>query len=626
MLLSRAWPQRAAAHLAAWAPFVYGLVKSLASGWAATSDNGVIALRSWDVLTTHGPLVGQATRLGIGVFDLGPLEYWLLTVPVHLDGAHGVLWGATLWCMAAASLIVEAAWAVGGVFAALAASAVVLGVTSWIPDLTVEPCWNPWLGLMFFIAALAAGWAVMSGRRGWWAAAVVSASIAAQAHLMFAIAVVPVAVVVFAIGLADTVRAKASYWWAIAGVIAAIACWAAPLVQQFTGNPGNMTALFSQHGPPAPKAGAGFGLKAISAATQPPAYWWHGMNSLGKLSYVWERSAVGGATAFTIIAVSLGAAVWLRSRRAAGLAVLSLILAGAALITYASVPVAEISKTTVTFDNLRYLLAPLYPLGVLTWLTVVTVAVLAARRVMGRAPTPAAADGTTAGGTTTSAAGPRLAYRGMPISAFAAGALVVAAALAGPIGNTEAIATPVMLEVMHEVNGVAGRIEHKIPPQRVALKVVAPDNRIRRQLTFGVAYALRADGYLPKIAQGWSIQLGDSYWYPGQRKERIPLAEVWVKPSTLAVKVMRHPPPGTWAGLASFQPLTWPESGEYFSAKPHDAWSSQLPNYGAIAMEHAVQWPADNAAGRRTRGVSWRVFSCSCCAAACLRFRESPLP
>src|SRR5216683_1050061 len=519
MWLSRARPQRAAAHLAAWAPLLYGLAKSLASGWVATSDNSVIALRSLDVLTNHAPLVGQATRLGSGVFDLGPLQYWLLTLPVHLDTAHGVLWGATLWCMVAASLTVEAAWAVGGVFAALAGGAVVLGVTWWIPEITVLPCWNPWLGLMFFIAALAAGWAVMSGHRGWWAAAVVSASIAAQGHLMFAIAAVAVVVLVFAVGLADAVRAKAGY------------CWATPLTQQFTANPGNMTALFSPQGPPVPKAGVAFGLKAISAATQPPAYWWQGMDSLGKLSDVWARPAVGGDIAFAIIAVSLIAAtVWLRSRRAAGLAALSLILAGAALITYASIPVATISVTTVTLDTLLYLLAPLYPLGVLTWLTVVTVAVLAGRRVIARARTRVIAGGTTAGGTTISAAGQGLAHRSGLISAFVAGALVVAAILAGPIGNTEAIATPVMLMVMHEVGGVAGRIEHKIPPQQVALKVVASDNRYRRQLTFGVAYALRADGYWPKVSKSWSIQLGDGYWFQGERLERIPLAEVSVKP------------------------------------------------------------------------------------------------
>ncbi len=567
VLLSRAGLQRAVAHLAAWAPYLYGLAKSLASGWVATSDNGVIALRSLDVLTTHGPLVGQATRLGSGVFDLGPLEYWLLTLPAHMDAAHGVLWGATLWCLVAASLIVEAAWAVGGVFPALAASAVVLGVAAWIPAVTMLPCWNPWLGLVFFIAALAAGWAVMSGRRGWFAAAVVTASIAAQTHLMFAIAAAAVVVLAFAVGLADTLRARkragqrlgsarlrrrvgywfAGYRWAVVGIFVGIACWAAPLVQQFTANPGNMTALFSPQGPPLPRTSVNFGLEAISAAAQPPAYWWQRMDSLGKLSNVWGRPALGGAIALAIIVVSLVAAtVWLRSRRAAGLAALSLVLAGAALITYASIPVATSSETMVN-SPLLYLLAPLYPLGVLTWLTVVTVAVLAGRRLMGGARTRATASGTTAAetsaGVTTagririSAAAPGLAYRGGLVSAIAAGGLVVAAILAGPIGNTEALAELVTMTTMKKVDCVTERIEHKIPPQQVALKVVAANNRYRRQLTLGVAYALRADGYWPMVSEGWGLQLGDGYSFRG---EQIPLAEVWMR--TLFVKVVKRPP------------------------------------------------------------------------------------
>src|SRR5258706_359947 len=469
VLLSRAGLQRAVAHLAAWAPYLYGLAKWLASGWVATSDNGVIALRSLDVLTTHGPLVGQATRLGSGVFDLGPLEYWLLTLPAHMDAAHGVLWGATLWCLVAASLIVEAAWAVGGVFPALAASAVVLGVAAWIAAVTMLPCWNPWLGLVFFIAALAAGWAVMSGRCGWFAAAVVTASIARQTHLMFAIAAAAVVVLAFAVGLADTLRARkragqrlgsarlrrrvgywfAGYRWAVVGIFVGIACWAAPLVQQFTANPGNMTALFSPQGPPLPRTSVNFGLEAISAAAQPPAYWWQRMDSLGKLSNVWGRPALGGAIALAIIVLSLVAATgWLRSRRAAG-----------------------------------------------------------------------------------------LAYRGGLVSAIAAGGLVVAAILAGPIGNTEALAELVTMTTMKKVDCVTERIEHKIPPQQVALKVVAANNRYRRQLTLGVAYALRADGYWPMVSEGWGLQLGDGYSFRG---EQIPLAEVWMR--TLFVKVVKRPP------------------------------------------------------------------------------------
>ena len=42
-------------------------------------------------------------------------------------------------------------------------------------------------------------------------------------------------------------------------------------------------------------------------------------------------------------------------------------------------------------------------------------------------------------------------------------------------------------------------------------------------------------------------QLGDGYGYPGERRERIPLTVVLVQPNKVVVKVMRHPPPGTWA-------------------------------------------------------------------------------
>ncbi len=93
------------------------------------------------------------------------------------------------------------------------------------------------------------------------------------------------------------------------------------------------------------------------------------------------------------------------------------------------------------------------------------------------------------------------------------------------------------MTTMKKVDRVTERIEHKIPPQQVALKVVAANNRYRRQLTLGVAYALRADGYWPMVSKGWGLQLGDGYSFRG---EQIPLAEVWMR--TLFVKVVKHPP------------------------------------------------------------------------------------
>ena len=53
--------------------------------------------------------------------------------------------------------------------------------------MALPPSWNPWFGMVFFTAALASAWAAMSGPRVV-AGLVVTGSVAAQAHLMFALA------------------------------------------------------------------------------------------------------------------------------------------------------------------------------------------------------------------------------------------------------------------------------------------------------------------------------------------------------------------------------------------------------------------------------------------------------
>ena len=298
------------AHLAAWTPFIYALIRALRDGWRPVSDTAVIALRSWDVLSGHGQLVGQATRLAHGVYDLGPLEYWLLTLPVHLDPAQGVLWGGTVWCVVAASLAIEAAWAAAGELGAVLASGMILGIVAWIPKIAMLPAWNPWFGMMFFIAALAAGWAVLSGSQKWWPVLVITGSVAAQAHLMYALAAACVLLRRVHRGhRSDSIR-SGKYRWAIIGIIAGLACWTAPLIQQFTARTGNMTQLIDTlRAGSRPGLAVPSGLKALSAATQPPPYWWKLPLPSLKLSTIDQRAAWFGVVQLAVTALVLVIAI-----------------------------------------------------------------------------------------------------------------------------------------------------------------------------------------------------------------------------------------------------------------------------------------------------------------------------
>ena len=540
MAVRRDTAVRLAAHVAVWVPFVYALVRSLEHHWVALSDAAIIGLRSWDVFTAHGPLVGQATRLGQGQFDLGPLEYWLLAVPVHLDPRHGSLWGAVLCCMLAGSLAIEAAWSAAGMLGGLAASGIILGIIAWYPEIAVGPSWNPSLGAMFFLAALAAAWAVMSGHRGWWPVLVVSASIAAQAHLMFALASVSIVVLAFVIALIDTIRSGAGfrgYRWAIIGAVAAAACWAAPLVQQFTTRPGNMTVLISNQGKRGPAAGLTFGLRALAGATGPPTYWWKPLSSLGYLGLVWRRSAGVGFFSLVLVAVVLVIALWmLRSRRTASLAALTLVLSIAVVVMFAGIPAAAIAATS-TGSSLTYLMTPLFPAGVLTWLVVATTLVLLGKQLLSRArqraPAPDGAPSRAPGTATGPLTARTTALAAVLILALAAWTAAQTNHWPGPARKV-----PVQAAAALKAPGFAAReIERAVPSQPIALAVKASVPSYRRQLTFGIAYALRTAGYQPVIGPGLGVQLGPRYMYRGKA---MPLVTVFAR-SGFSADVVKRP-------------------------------------------------------------------------------------
>ncbi len=65
---------------------------------------------------------------------------------------------------------------------------------------------------------------------------------------MFALASAGLVLLALVAGLADTVRARAGYWWALARADSGAACWVPPFVQQFTSRHGNLSVLIASLG------------------------------------------------------------------------------------------------------------------------------------------------------------------------------------------------------------------------------------------------------------------------------------------------------------------------------------------------------------------------------------------
>jgi hypothetical protein len=512
---------RAVAHLAAWLPFILGPARLIRGGWLPVGDEAAIALRSWNSLTAQGPMVGQATRLAHGVFDPGPLQYWLLAIPVHLDTTHGVLWGAALFCLVACSLAVEAAWSVLGAAGGLCASGLIVGLTLWVPGIAVTPSWNPWFGMVFFVAALAAAWAVMSGHRGWWPALVITASIAAQAHLMFTAPSGVLAVLALVVGLVDSIRGRLSYWWALAGLIAGAACWSAPLIQQYTSPDGNLGLLLRSSGATTgPRTGGAWSLKALSAAVQPVPIWLKSsMQPTAIYQMISHRPAGFAVVVLVLLAVAAVTGVFpLRCRPLAALAVVTLVISLGSLVTYSGIPVRYTSLST-----LSYLIVMLFPIGVLSWLVVGSWAVLTGRLVLSRLATT------------------RLAGRAVPgaglLAGLAATALVAAGTILALSLQGQTVRNVTSDPAMAATRAASRQIVRKLPGQPIALSVHDFDATVVGRLTLGLTWALTPHGFHAEIMHTrLARELGDRYIFRGQA---IPMVRVRVRRHGTSVAVAK---------------------------------------------------------------------------------------
>ena len=459
-------------------------------GWRPYSDNAAIAARAYQSLSLHPPLVGMSTVAGNGhaLFDPGPLLFYLLALPVHIDPSRGLFWGAVLLCGAVLSVAIEAAWSAGLWVAGAVLAFTTLDLLWLTPKLFENLPWNTLFPIPFFMAGVVLAWVVALGQVGWWPVLVFVASVAAQSHLTFVLPSVVLTLLALAFGLLATRRTRRLKWLGI-GIAVGCVCWLAPVIQEMGSGSGNLSALARSNAGEAP-LGLGFALRLLGAAgSLHPLWLTHLPTAFFPLAdFESGRSPWIGAVSVTLIFGVTAAALATGRRRLGALGAVTLSVAVSEVVTFAVFP-ADNSL------SLSYLMNFLWVISILMWSVVVWAGVMvgqwAWRRYKAGLPV-------TKGAAVNQTGVARLPLAGVAVS-------VAFLVLIGYLAIEPAITRPYLTSFVPQVaardDRAALAIERIVRPGPVAIMV-----RIRSRDVFlapgsaeAVAYRLKTDGWQPGL-------------------------------------------------------------------------------------------------------------------------------
>ena len=197
-----------AVGLCAAVPVIAATVHGLVDGWLPAGDQANIATRAYDVFTSRSSLVGlhsdASAAINHDVYSLGPMLFWLLSVPARLASPGSLT--LTMGLVNTASIIgavVLARRRGGRLLMFMTAAAVVLMSRSLAPEV-LHDIWNPSAGLFPFTLLIFLCWSVGCGEYRLLALTVLVASFVVQCQLAFvppSLGMIGVAVVGLALSL-----------------------------------------------------------------------------------------------------------------------------------------------------------------------------------------------------------------------------------------------------------------------------------------------------------------------------------------------------------------------------------------------------------------------------------------
>ena len=345
-------------------PAIGRTIQAIHAGWTPTSDDGVIALRAFDVFSAHTPLLGQYSQtsplIHQAAFSLGPMLYWLVAIPVRIGPAAIVITMGAV-SVAMVLLIVWLAGRRAGTPGMLLTALLVAATFRSMPAEVPYEIWNCWAGLLPFIATIFLAWSVACGDEWLLPGLVVVGSYAVQCHLVYVAPVVGVAAVAI-------VTLRSRRWVGISAVTLA-ACWCLPLIQQFSGGPGNLVLATRLATNGHPKLGLDTGLYTLARAIGlPPAWTQHVPSPGSRFADLYQApSAFTDITAALIVAalIALLLRSWQhRSRTLTAAAATSLVLCAAVITVGAAIPTGQLA-----FAASLYTLTWTAPAGMFVYLT-----------------------------------------------------------------------------------------------------------------------------------------------------------------------------------------------------------------------------------------------------------------